>query len=179
MKGPRMLKSIVIGSPGAGKSTFARTLKDCTGIPLYYLDMLWHRPDRTNVSREVFDAAVRKIIARERWIVDGNYQRSLEMRLQACDTVFLLDYPLSVCLAGAQARVGKKREDLPWVETGLDEEFRRWILDFPREQLPRIYELLGKYREGREIVVFKSRGEADAYLRELQMDLQPDSPQRG
>lgn len=43
-------KIIVIGSPGAGKSTFARQLRDITSLPLYYLDMLWHKPDKTNVS---------------------------------------------------------------------------------------------------------------------------------
>ena len=39
-----MEKILVIGSPGAGKSTFARKLRDETGISLYYLDLLWHRP---------------------------------------------------------------------------------------------------------------------------------------
>ena len=43
-------KALVIGSPGAGKSTFARRLRDASGLPLHYLDMLWHRPDGTNVS---------------------------------------------------------------------------------------------------------------------------------
>lgn len=45
-----MRKVIVIGSPGAGKSTFSRQLHRLTGLPLYHLDLLWHKPDRTNVS---------------------------------------------------------------------------------------------------------------------------------
>ena len=94
-----MQRAIVIGCPGAGKSTFARKLRARTGLPLYYLDMLWHRPDRTNVSRQAFDAALSAILATDRWIIDGNYQRTLEMRLQACDAVFFLDYPLPLCLA--------------------------------------------------------------------------------
>ena len=57
-----MLKIIIIGSPGAGKSTFARKLRDTTGIPLYYLDMLWHKPDQTTISREEFDAKLNKIL---------------------------------------------------------------------------------------------------------------------
>ncbi len=51
-----MQKIIVIGSPGAGKSTFARKLRDKTGLPLHYLDMIWHRPDKTNITHEEFDA---------------------------------------------------------------------------------------------------------------------------
>lgn len=65
-------KIIVIGSPGAGKSTFARQLRDITSLPLYYLDMLWHKPDKTNVSRDEFDKKLNDILCRDRWIIDGN-----------------------------------------------------------------------------------------------------------
>ena len=110
-----MKKVIVIGSPGAGKSCFARRLRDKTGLPLYYLDQIWHLPDKTHVSREEFDARLAQLLRRDAWIIDGEYSRTLEPRLRACDTVFLLDYPLELCLAGAASRVGVKREDLPWV----------------------------------------------------------------
>ena len=162
-----MEKVIVIGCPGAGKSTFARRLREKTGLPLYYLDMLWHKPDRTNVSAEEFDVCLQKILEQENWIVDGNYLRTLEMRLQACDSVFLLNYPLEVCLEGARARIGTVREDMPWQETELDEEFRQWILDFPRDQLPVIRKLLEKYADERNIVIFQSRQEAELYLKGL------------
>lgn len=159
-----MFKVIVIGSPGAGKSTFARKLRDMTGLPLYYLDMLWHRPDQTNISKEAFDTRLGEMLKTDKWIIDGNYLRTLEMRLRECDTVFLMDYPLEVCILGAQSRIGKKREDLPWVESEFDEEFKQWIIDFPKNQLPRTYELLSQYRESSNIIIFRSRKEAEEYL---------------
>lgn len=159
-----MLKIIVIGCPGAGKSTFARKLRDVTGLPLYYLDMLWHKPDQTNISREEFDIRLYEMVKTDRWIIDGNYLRTLEMRLNECDTVFFMDYPLEICLEGAASRIGKKREDLPWIETEFDEEFRQWIVDFSKDQLPQIYELLEKYQDGKNIIIFKSREEADDYI---------------
>ena len=106
----------------------------------------------------------REIMQRDQWIIDGNYLHTMELRLRECDTVFLLDYPLENCLAGAEARIGKKREDLPWIETEFDEEFRQWIIDFPKEQLPKIYELIKKYQDGKDIVIFTSREESDEYL---------------
>ena len=162
-----MQKVMIIGCPGSGKSTFARKLRDLTGLPLYYLDMLWHKPDRTNITKEEFDTRLLEIIGRDRWIIDGNYRRTLRARMEQCDTVFLLDYPLELCLAGAQARIGTKREDMPWTETEFDGEFRQWIEDFPKDQLPEIYELLEEYRDRKTIVIFRSREEADAYLRKL------------
>ena len=158
-----MKKIIVIGCPGAGKSTFARRLKEMTGLPLYYLDQIWHKADRTTVSKEEFDAKLREIIQQDSWIIDGNYLRTMECRLDACDTVFFLDYPLEICLEGAKARIGTVREDMPWVETEFDEEFRQWILDFPKDQIPVIYELLKKYETEKEIIVFKSRDEAKKF----------------
>ncbi len=160
----QMLRAMVIGCPGAGKSTFAKKLHEKTGLPLYYLDMLWHKPDRTNIPKEEFDECLGEIVKRDRWIIDGNYQRTLEMRLKACDTVFLLDYPLEICLAGAKERIGKTREDLPWLETEFDEEFKQWIMGFPENELPQIYELLGKYKGEKEIVIFKSREETEEYF---------------
>lgn len=157
-------KIIVIGCPGAGKSTFARKLRDMTGLPLYYLDMLWHRPDQTTASREEFDIRLNEILKKERWIIDGNYLRTLEIRLRECDAAFLLDYPVEICLSGAKSRIGKKREDLPWIESEFDPEFKQWILDFSKDQLPQIYRLLDNTSAQKNIVIFKSREEADAYF---------------
>ncbi len=165
-----MRRVMVIGSPGSGKSTFSRRLKAATGLPLYHLDMLYHRPDRTTISREEFDAQLHALCRQERWIIDGNYQRTLAIRMEACDTVFLLDYPPEVCLEGALSRVGRRHDDLPWVEMTLDEDFRQVILDFPRKQLPLILEMLKRYQAEKRIVIFHSREEAAAYLAHIAME---------
>ena len=68
-----MQKVIVIGSPGAGKSTFSRKLRDVTHLPLHYLDMLWHKPDRTTVTTQEFDDKLKDILMRDQWILDGNH----------------------------------------------------------------------------------------------------------
>ena len=80
-----MKKVLILGCPGAGKSTFARKLRDKTGLPLYYLDMIWHKPDRTTITKQEFDAKLSEIIKQEEWIIDGNYGRTLEMRFKECD----------------------------------------------------------------------------------------------
>ena len=159
-----MRKVIVIGSPGAGKSTFSRQLRDKTGLPLYYLDKLWYLPDRTNIGKEEFDKKLEEILETDEWIIDGNYSRTIETRLKYCDAVFLLDYPLDVCLEGARSRVGIQREEIPWAEEELDEEFKKRVTKFPKVELPRIYQLLSQYEEDKEIHIFRSRDDADAFF---------------
>lgn len=159
-----MKKVIVIGCPGSGKTTFAEKLQKKTKLPLYYLDAIWHKPDKTHISRDEFDKRILEIFATPEWIIDGNYNRTIEMRLKECDTVFLFDLPTEVCLQGATERIGKGRYDLPWLETELDPEFAGFIKDFKENSLPKIYNLFEKYKNEKQIVIFKSREEADEYL---------------
>ena len=162
-----MKRAVVIGCSGSGKSVFSRKLRDVTGLTLYYLDMIWHKPDGTNISREEFDEKLRSIISRDSWIIDGNYQRTLETRIKACDTVFLFDLPTEICIEGALSRIGKKREDMPWFENELDPEFRQWIESFRANQLPEVYRLLEKYKNSRDIVIFRTREQSDKFIEKL------------
>ena len=74
-----MQKVIIIGCPGSGKTTFAEKLNKITGLPLYYLDAIWHKPDKTHIARENFDEYISKIFNTPKWIIDGNYNRTMEM----------------------------------------------------------------------------------------------------
>ena len=165
-----MQKVIVIGCPGSGKSTFSRKLSAVTGLPLYHLDNLYWNPDRTTVEREVFLDRLEAALSRDAWIIDGNYGSTMELRLQACDTVFFLDYPTQVCLEGIAARKGKPRQDLPWVEPPEDdEEFLELIRSYRTQGRPAVLDLLKKY-SGKTLEVFTDRQQAKEYLRKLKSE---------
>lgn len=159
-----MKKVIIIGCPGAGKTTFAEKLHNKTGFPLYYLDAIWHKPDRTHIARDEFNARIREIFAEDEWIIDGNYSRTIEMRIKECDTVFLFDLPTEVCLQGANERLGKGRYDMPWIDTELDPKLQKEIEEFGSKKLPEIYDLLEKHGQNKKIIVFKSRKDAGDYF---------------
>ncbi|MBP5592746.1 MAG: helix-turn-helix domain-containing protein [Clostridia bacterium] len=160
-------KIMIVGPSGAGKSCFSKKLADILNLPLYHLDNIWWKEDKTHISKEDFDGELYKILKNDKWIIDGDYSRTYEMRMNACDTIIFLDYPLELCLAGAKERIGKKRDDLPWIEDELDAEFKEWIINWEKDTLPKLELLLDKYKETKEIYVFKTRNEANEYLKVL------------
>ena len=161
-----MKKVIIIGCCGSGKSTFARHLHACTGIPLFHLDQLNWNVDKTTVEKNVFLNRVNEVIKQKEWIIDGNYGSSIEMRMQACDTVFFLDYPVDVCIQGIHERVGKVRTDIPWVEDEVDEGLIEFVRNYEKEDRPEILELLSKYKE-KDIHIFRNRKDVKIYLESL------------
>lgn len=163
-----MKRILVIGCPGAGKSTFARALRDRLNLPLYHLDMLFWNADKTTVSRDEFDRKLAKILQKDEWIVDGNYNRTLETRLKRCDTVFFLDFPKEVCLEGIKKRVGTKREDMPFVETQIDGELLRLVENFEKDSRPKIIELLQKNKSS-DVKIFNSREEMSRFLQNISL----------
>ena len=158
-----MKKVIVIGCPGSGKSTVSRMLHDKTGIPLYHLDMMYWNEDKTTVEKSVFLERLAEVLERGEWIIDGNYSSTMELRMQKCDTVIFLDYPLDVCLRGIRERRGKPRSDMPWIETEEDSEFVEFIKSYNDQQRPGVLALLEKYHE-KNIVVLNDREEANVFI---------------
>lgn len=158
-----MKKVIVLGCSGSGKSVFAHRLQERTGLPLVCLDNIWWKPDRSHISRDEFDAALAEVFRTGAWIIDGDYSRTYETRICACDTVFFLDYGEDVCMEGIRERVGKVRPDMPWVENKLDPELVELVRNYRRENRPVVLELLDNYSD-REIHIFHSREAAEAWL---------------
>ena len=127
-----MKKVIVIGCAGGGKSYFSRKLRDATGLPLYHLDNIYWNEDGTTLEKPKFYDKLKKILELDEWIIDGNYKSTMELRMQACDTVFFLDFSTEVCLEGIKERRGRPRSDIAWRNTleDDDEEFVAFIKSY-------------------------------------------------
>ena len=168
-----MRRVLVLGCPGAGKSTLARSLGEALSLPVVHLDKLWWKSGWINRTEGEFDALLDAVLLGEEWVIDGNYLRTLPRRLERCDAVVLLDYPRRVCLLRALRRIltwrGRTRPDMAAdCPERLDGEFVRWIWDFHRTQRPQVLELLDGWTGEKH--VFRSTKDCARFLAKLERE---------
>ena len=167
-----MERVLIIGCGGAGKSTLARRLGEKTGLPVVHLDQIWGAPGNwQHISREDFDVRLAEELSRPRWILDGNFNRTIEVRLRHCDTVIYLDFNRFVCLKNWIGRVvknwGHAREDMgEGCNEWFDPTMLRWIWQFNKTNRERYYRLRSEVEEV-DIIILKHRRQVERFLQNL------------
>ena len=170
-----MDRVLIIGNAGAGKSTFAKALAQKTKLPLVHLDKLYWCGNWEHISREEFDKLLAVELEKPRWIMDGNYDRTLTLRLERADTVIYLDYSRWVCLRRWIKRVvtnwRKVRPDMaPGCAEWFDPEFAGWIWNFNKAKREKYHDLLAE-QTGKTVYIFKKPRQLKKFLREFSGDL--------
>ena len=126
-------------------------------------------PSYVGYLEELFDRKLDDLVNHDNWIIDGDYSRTYEKRIAACDTIFFLDYDVEVCLQGIRDRVGKERRDIPWTDNKLDPELVKLVKNYETEDKPVLIELFNKYSD-KDIIMLHSREEAYALLKNMITD---------
>lgn len=162
-------KVMVIGSGGAGKSIFARELAMRTGLPLVHLDRHYRRPGWVPTPRDEWADRVRQLSSGDSWILDGNYDGSLAIRVQRCDAIVFFDMPRLVCLHGVLQRwlmhQFKPRPDLAeGCPEKMDMTFLSWIWNYPRDSRARVATALQQAGPDVEVLTIARRAEARTIL---------------
>ena len=163
-----MERVIIIGCGGAGKSTLARKLGEKTGLPVVHLDKLFWRPGWVQVSQEEFDQLHRRELAKDRWILDGNFNRTMEERVARCDTIIYLDFSRVACCLGVLKRIlttyGTVRPDMgEGCPERIDFEFLKWVWNYNKDKRERNYKLLNE-ADHAETIVLKNRRAVTRFL---------------
>jgi adenylate kinase family enzyme len=159
----------VIGSGGAGKSTFSRELGERTGLPVIHLDALFWRPNWEPTPKPEWIELERELVSGDRWIMDGNYGSTQDLRLPRADTVVFLDLPRIVCLWSVIRRWAahrrRGRPDMhPENHDKLELEFLRWIWTYPARKRPEVLARLATLPSTTRVVRLRSRREMRQFL---------------
>ena len=166
-----MERILIIGCGGSGKSTLARQLGEITGLPVVHLDKLFWHPGWVESTKEEIDGKIKAVLEEPKWIMDGNYNRTLPMRIGKCDTVIYLDFSRIACIAGVLKRVlttyGTVRPDMgEGCPERFDWDFLKWVWNFNKTKRERYYRLLNE-AEGVETIVLKNRRAVRKFLKQL------------
>jgi adenylate kinase family enzyme len=164
-----MKKVLVVGSGGAGKSTFAGRLGERLGIAVIHLDSLYWRPGWVEPPKDEWLSKVEELLRLEAWVMDGNYSDTLELRFAACDTLILLDLPRAVCLWRVLKRLLMHWHRIrPDTAEGCPEkfsaEFLRWVWNYPKRSKPKVLRILEENAGGKRIICLRSRAEVKRFL---------------
>jgi adenylate kinase family enzyme len=164
-----MKRVLVIGSSGAGKSTFARRLGEKTGLQVVHLDVLHWKPNWTEPSKDEWRKTVENALKADSWIMDGNYSGTMEMRIPACDTIIFLDFPRLLCVYRILKRVVMYRKgSRPDMAEGCHEKFDwtfiKWVWNYPERTRPKVEALLKKVEGEKTIIRLKSPAEVEDFF---------------
>jgi adenylate kinase family enzyme len=166
-----MKKILVIGSGGAGKSTFAKRLGAILNLEVIHLDSVYWRPGWVEPPKAEWRETVEGLLARDSWIMDGNYSGTLDLRLEACDTVIFLDLPRLICLwrVVKRWRVYRNRSR-PDVAEGcndkLDWQFVSWVWNYRKRGRPKMVELLNRSAQSKQVIWLRTPAEVEKFLRD-------------
>jgi adenylate kinase family enzyme len=162
-----------MGSPGSGKSTFARKLSAITSIPVVSIDALFWKPGWTPSEDAEFDDHVTEAAQAPRWIMDGNYiSYGGMLRRDLADTAIWFDLPRATCMIGVMTRIttryGQVRPEMaPGCPERFDAEFLHYVWTFRRAQCPQLANFFEGLRPDQTLMRFDRRTEANRYLRDL------------
>lgn len=166
-----MERIIVIGCPGSGKTTLSKQLTNKLGLPLIHLDVLHWRDGWQTIPKDEFDRLLIDELVKPNWIIDGNYNRTIPLRLQYCDTVIWLDYPRITCMLGVLKRYfqsrGKSRPDMGGnCPERLDFEFLKFVWRFNKTHRQRYKEMLDNANEVK-LIILRNRKETKRFLEDV------------
>jgi adenylate kinase family enzyme len=164
-----MRRILVIGSGGAGKSTFATRLGQLLDIEVIHLDKLFWRSGWVESPRDEWVRTVTELVNRDSWIMDGNYGGTLELRMQSCDTIVFLDLSRLLCVwrivkRNLRYRRGGRPDMAEGCHEKLDPEFVSWVWNYPRRSRPKVVELIRSHADGKRVVWLRSKGEVEKFL---------------
>jgi|SRR5690625_2737802 len=172
-----MKKVIVLGvSAGVGKSTFAKKLGELLHMNVCHLDSLFWKPGWTKTESDEFKIAQQNFIDTHRkWIIEGNYSSTYDLREKQADTIIYLQLPLIVCLYRVIKRWlknrGKTRSDMGKdCPEKLDWEFIRFICTTYHRRKKKMAERFKKFRAKRldnKVYILKSKQEIRSFLNEI------------
>jgi adenylate kinase family enzyme len=167
-----MNKIALIGSGGSGKSTLAKRVGEKLEIDVWHLDRLLWKPGWNLSTREEQTKIQSDLVVKEKWIIDGNYNGTLDIRLDAADTIIFLDLSRYLCVWRVFKRMMQNRNRTrPDMREGcvekFDLQFLKWVWDYPKMKRPNVLAKLANLPKDKTIIILRNPNEVEAFLERI------------
>jgi len=153
-------KITIIGGPGTGKSTLANNLAGILSLPVYHIDGIHHLENWQIRDKKERDQIILDIIKNSKWIMDGTYHSTLEMRVKNSDVIIFLNYSTFARLKGILSRYfknkNKEKPEIPGCKERMTLEFLKFTIKWNKTKGKTINSILEKYNN-KPVLIFKNR----------------------
>ncbi|MFI8499745.1 topology modulation protein [Streptomyces sp. NPDC085524] len=165
-----MKKVAIVGCGGSGKSYLARELARILDAPVTHLDAAYYDDEWNELPSEKFTALQRELVSQPRWVIDGNYNSTLQIRLEACDTVVLMDVSTMAALYGILSR--QIRHGAGHKGNGVHNRIHwgviKYVATYRRKMRPRVMAKIEEFASGRaDVVLLSNRRRTHRWLRKV------------
>jgi adenylate kinase family enzyme len=165
----RSRRILVLGSSGAGKSHLSRNLSRILGIEAIHLDDHFWQPDGHPCGDREWRETVKELAARESWIMDGTYERSLDLRMPRADAIILLECAAELCLERVLRRDGWITRPTEKNHSGgssyqIDRSHVQYVTQYAWATRPIVLDHVERYGRDKTVVAVHAPEGVDSFL---------------
>ncbi len=164
-----MKRILVLGSAGSGKSTLTKRIGHILMLPVIHLDKYYWNPNWEETPADEWKEKVARLTTKDKWVMDGGYYSTLEMRVKRADSIIFIDFPRRVSYLRIFLRFLRYRgETRPSMTERcperLDWEFLKWIWSYPKTKRSWILGCLKRLTDTKEVFFLHSQNQIDRFV---------------
>lgn len=160
----------IVGGSGSGKSTLCNILSKELGLPTIHLDAINYEPNWVEIDKTERDNMILSKAQDDKWVIDGNYNKTLKERFDKADLIIWLDYSTLKQLHGILKRYfttrNSERPEIPGCKERLEPEFIKYVLTYNKKKRPVILDYL-KDVPKEKVLIFKHQKDLNAWLKDF------------
>ena len=160
----------IVGGSGSGKSTLCNILSKELDLPAIHLDAINYEPNWVEIDKTERDNMILSKAQDDKWVIDGNYNKTLKERFDKADLIIWLDYSTLKQLHGILKRYfttrNSERPEIPGCKERLEPEFIKYVLTYNKKKRPVILDYLKDVTK-EKVLIFKHQKDLNAWLKDF------------
>lgn len=160
----------IVGGSGTGKSTLCDILSKEFDLPAIHLDAINFNANWVEIDKKERDRIISAKSKEEKWVIDGNYNKTLKERFDKADLIIWLDYSTAMQLKGVLKRYFKtrnnERPEIPGCKERLDFQFLKYVATYNKKKRPVIADYLKDIPKDK-VLIFRKQKDLNKWLKEI------------